>query len=151
TYARLDNFDPSQEQVPVGERHVLDRWLLSRLSDLVQARTEGPDRSDANEPPRRIQRFVDELSNWYVRRSRRCFWKSQSDRDKPAAYQTLFETLSTVSRLMAPFVPFMADAMYRNLSDGTSVHLSDFPEALPWLDPAVDAHMAGRPQAVQAR
>jgi isoleucyl-tRNA synthetase len=150
TYARLDNFDPNQEQVPVGERHVLDRWLLSRLSDLVETVTTGLDRYDANEPARRIQRFVDELSNWYVRRSRRRFWKSQSDRDKLAAYQTLYETLTTVSRLMAPFVPFMADAMYRNLSNGNSVHLSDFPQALQWLDPEVEANMARARQAVEA-
>jgi len=150
TYARLDNFDPNAPQVPVGERHVLDRWLLSRLSGLVETVTTGLDRYDANEPARKIQRFVDELSNWYVRRSRRRFWKSQSDRDKLAAYQTLYETLSTVSRLMAPFVPFLAEAMYRNLSDGRSVHLSDFPEAMQWHDPEVEANMALARQAVEA-
>ncbi len=150
TYARLDNFDPNQAQVPVGERHVLDRWLLSRLSDLVETVTTGLDRYDANEPARKIQKFVDELSNWYVRRSRRRFWKSQSDRDKLAAYQTLYETLTTVSRLMAPFVPFMSDAMYRNLSNGNSVHLSDFPQAPQWLDPEVEANMARARQAVEA-
>jgi len=150
TYARLDKFDPSQSQVPVGERHVLDRWLLSRLSGLVETVTTGLDRYDANEPARKIQRFVDELSNWYVRRSRRRFWKSQSDRDKLAAYQTLYETLSTVSRLMAPFVPFMSEAMYRNLSEGSSVHLSEFPETMPWHDPEVEANMALARQAVEA-
>jgi len=150
TYARLDNFDPSQSQVPVAERHVLDRWLLSRLSGVVETVTSGLDRYDANEPARKIQRFVDELSNWYVRRSRRRFWKSQSDRDKLAAYQTLYETLSTVSRLMAPFVPFMSEAMYRNLSEGSSVHLSDFPEAKPLHDPEVEANMALARQAVEA-
>jgi isoleucyl-tRNA synthetase len=150
TYARLDNFDPSAPQVPVTERHVLDRWLLSRLSGLVEGVTTGLDRYDANEPARKIQRFVDELSNWYVRRSRRRFWKSQSDRDKLAAYQTLYETLSTLSRLMAPFVPFMAEAMYRNLSQGGSVHLSDFPQATPWHDHEVEANMALARQAVEA-
>ncbi len=150
TYARLDNFDPTQPQVPVSERHVLDRWLLSRLSGLVDTVTTGLDRYDANEPARKIQRFVDELSNWYVRRSRRRFWKSQSDRDKLAAYQTLHETLSTLSRLMAPFVPFMAEAMYRNLSEGRSVHLSDFPEPKPWRDPEVEANMALAREAVEA-
>jgi len=150
TYARLDKFDPSEPQVPVDERHVLDRWLLSRLSGLVDTVTTGLDRYDANDPARKIQRFVDDLSNWYVRRSRRRFWKSQSDRDKLAAYQTLYETLSTVSRLMAPFVPFMAEAMYRNLSDGKSVHLSDFPDAMRWHDPEVEANMALARQAVEA-
>jgi isoleucyl-tRNA synthetase len=116
--------------------------LLSRLSGLVTAVTTGLDRYDANEPSRRIQRFVDELSNWYVRRSRRRFWKSQSDRDKLAAYQTLYETLTTVSQLAAPFAPFMSDAVYRNLADGRSVHLSDFPEPGPYSDPKVEADMA---------
>src|SRR5437899_9343656 len=118
TYARLDNFDPSQEQVPVGERHVLDRWLLSRLSGLVADVNVGLDAYDAVEPARRIQRFVDDLSNWYIRRSRRRVWQPESDRDKLAAYQTLHETLATLCRLMAPFTPFLADAIYRNLSDG---------------------------------
>jgi len=150
TYARLDNFDPAQPQVPVGERHVLDRWLLSRLSGLTESVSDGLDRYDAIEPARRIQRFVDDLSNWYIRRSRRRFWKSQSDKDKLAAYQTLFEALTTLCRLMAPFVPFMADAMYRNLSQGQSVHLSDFPEPSPARDPAVEAGMALSRQAVEA-
>jgi isoleucyl-tRNA synthetase len=150
TYARLDKFDTSQPQVPVAERHVLDRWLLSRLSGLTASVSDGLDRYDAIEPARRIQRFVDDLSNWYVRRSRRRFWKSQADRDKLAAYQTLYETLTTLCRLMAPFVPFMADAMYRNLSEGASVHLSDFPEPSPAHDPTVEASMALARQAVEA-
>jgi len=150
TYARLDNFDSSQPQVPVAERHVLDRWLLSRLSGLVDSVTAGLDRYDANEPARKIQKFVDELSNWYVRRSRRRFWKSQSDRDKLAAYQTLYETLTTLGRLAAPFAPFMAEAMYRNLSEGKSVHLSDFPEPKPVLDHEVESNMALARQAVEA-
>ena len=93
---------------------------------------------------------MDDLSNWYIRRSRRRFWKSQSDRDKLAAYQTMFTTLSTLSRLMAPFVPFLADAMYRNLTQGSSVHLSDFPEPAPWQDPKVEADMALARQASEA-
>ncbi len=150
TYARLDKFDPSQPQVPIAERHVLDRWLLSRLNGLTESVSGGLDRYDAIEPARRIQRFVDDLSNWYVRRSRRRFWKSQADRDKLAAYQTLFEVLTTLSGLMAPFVPFMADAMYRNLSGGESVHLSDFPEPRPAHDAAVETSMALARQAVEA-
>src|SRR5216683_1971846 len=150
TYARLDSFDPAQPAVPVAKRHLLDRWLLSKLSALVAGVSTGLDGYDANEPARRIQRFVDDLSNWYIRRSRRRFWKSQSDRDKLAAYQTLYETLSTVSRLMAPFVPFMSEAMYRNLSEGSSVHLSDFPEAKPLHDPEVEANIARARQAVEA-
>jgi isoleucyl-tRNA synthetase len=150
TYARLDGFEPAQPAVPVGERHVLDRWLLSKVSGLRDAVSGGLDAYDANEPARRIHRFVDDLSNWYIRRSRRRFWKSQSDSDKAAAYQTLYETLRTVCQLMAPFAPFSSDAMYRNLSDGASVHLSDFPEASPYHDPQVEADMARARQAVEA-
>ncbi|HEY8951884.1 MAG TPA: class I tRNA ligase family protein, partial [Candidatus Dormibacteraeota bacterium] len=149
TYARLDNFDTAQPQVPVAERHVLDRWLLSRLSGLNWAVTGGLDRYDAIEPARRIQRFVDDLSNWYIRRSRRRFWKSQSDRDKMAAYQTLFEVLNSLSRMMAPFTPFIADAMYRNLSEGGSAHLADFPDPSGPQDPEVEANMAKARQAVE--
>jgi isoleucyl-tRNA synthetase len=150
TYARLDSFDPSQPAVPVAERHVLDRWLLSKLSGLVAAVSSGLDSYDANEPARRIQRFVDDLSNWYIRRSRRRFWKSQSDSDKLAAYQTLYEALRTVSQLMAPFAPFTSDAIYRNLSNDESVHLSDFPEPAPNQDLQVEADMARARQAVEA-
>jgi isoleucyl-tRNA synthetase len=109
----------------------------------------GLDRYDAIEPARRIQRFVDDLSNWYIRRSRRRFWKSQSDRDQLAAYQTLFEALGTLCRLMAPFAPFVADAMYRNLSEGKSVHLADFPEPAAAQDPDVEASMARARQSVE--
>jgi isoleucyl-tRNA synthetase len=150
TYARLDKFDASQPAVPLAERHVLDRWLLSRLSGLTTAVSEGLDRYDANEPARRIHRFVDELSNWYIRRSRRRFWKSQSDRDKLAAYQTLYEVLRTVCQLIAPFTPFVADEIFRNLSDGKSVHLSDFPSASAAADPKVETDMARARQAVEA-
>jgi isoleucyl-tRNA synthetase len=150
TYARLDNFDPSQPQVPLQDRNVLDRWLLSRLNDLTKSVIDGLDRYDAVEPARRIQRFVDELSNWYIRRSRRRFWKSQSDSDKLSAYQTLYEALRTVSQLMAPFTPFVADAIFRNLSGDRSVHLSDFPEPVAAQDPEVEADMARARQAVEA-
>ncbi|HYL07498.1 MAG TPA: isoleucine--tRNA ligase [Candidatus Udaeobacter sp.] len=150
TYARLDNFDAEAAAVPVEERHVLDRWLLSRLAGLVREVTEGLDAYDAVEPSRRIQRFVDDLSNWYIRRSRPRFWKSQAERDKQAAYQTLYEALLTVSRLMAPFAPFVADAMHRNLASGQSVHLADFPEPKPYTNDRVEADMARARQAVES-
>src|SRR6202162_302397 len=150
TYARLDGFDPAAPAVPVAERHVLDRWLLSKLSGLTAAVTSGLDIYDANEPARRIHRFADDLSNWYIRRSRRRFWKSQSDRDTLAAYQTLYEALRTVCQLLAPFAPFTSDAMYRNLSNNQSVHLSDFPEPGPYEDAEVEADMARARQAVEA-
>jgi len=150
TYARLDNFDPGKAGVPIEERHVLDRWLLSKLSGLVTAVTAGLDAYEPVEPARRIHRFVDDLSNWYVRRSRRRFWKSQSDRDKQAAYQTLHQALTTLALLMGPFAPFVADAMHRNLSDGKSVHLADFPKVVAADDPQIEADMARARQAVEA-
>ncbi len=150
TYARLDRFDPTREQVPLAQRHVLDRWLMSRLNNLVASVNTGLDSYDAVEPARRIQRFVDDLSNWYIRRSRRRFWKSQSDVDKLAAYQTLYEALRTVAELMAPFAPFTADAIHRNLSDGRSVHLADFPETVGAEDAEVEAQMTRARQAVEA-
>ena len=150
TYARLDRFDPTREQVPLAQRHVLDRWLMSRLNNLVASVNTGLDSYDAVEPARRIQRFVDDLSNWYIRRSRRRFWKSQSDVDKLAAYQTLYEALRTVAGLMAPFAPFTADAIHRNLCDGRSVHLADFPETVGAEDAEVEAQMARARQGVEA-
>src|SRR5260370_10820316 len=150
TYARLDSYDPAQPAVPVAKRHVLDRWLLSKLSGLVAGVSTGLDGYDANEPARRIQRFVDDLSNWYIRRSRRRFWKSQSDSDQLAAYQTLYETLRTVSQLMAPFVPFTSDAIYRNLSNDESVHLSDFPAPSAHRDAQVETDMARARQEVES-
>jgi len=150
TYARLDKFDPTREQVPLAQRHVLDRWLMSRLNNLVAGVNTGLDAYDAVEPARRIQRFVDDLSNWYIRRSRRRFWKSQSDVDKLAAYQTLYEALRTVAELMAPFAPFTADAIHRNLCEGRSVHLADFPETVGVEDAELEAQMARARQAVEA-
>src|ERR1700694_5904493 len=150
TYARLDNFDPSSSAVPLEQRHVLDRWLLSRLSGLVTSVNGGLDAYDAIEPARRIQRFVDDLSNWYIRPPRHRFWKSQSASDKAAAYQTLYETLRALCGLMAPFTPFLADAIYRNLSDERSVHLTDFPSGLAAEDPAIETAMARARQAVEA-
>jgi len=150
TYARLDNFDPAGELVPVAERHVLDRWLLSKLSGLVHDVTHGMDEYDAVEPARRIQRFVDDLSNWYLRRSRPRFWKARNKQDQLAAYQTLYEALRTVAQLMAPFAPFVAEAIHRNLADGQSVHLTDFPEPKPYLDEQLEAAMARARQLVEA-
>src|SRR5438034_512423 len=130
--------------------HVLDRWLMSKLNNLAASVNTGLDAYDAVEPARRIQRFVVDLSNWYIRRSRRRFWKSQSDSDKLAAYQTLYDALRTVAALMAPFAPFTADAIFRNLGDGTSVHLADFPETVGVEDAQVEADMARARQAVEA-
>jgi isoleucyl-tRNA synthetase len=150
TYARLDNYDPAQPPVPLERRHVLDRWLMSKLYGLVNDVNVGLDAYDAVEPSRRIQRFVDDLSNWYIRRSRPRFWKSQAEQDKLAAYQTLHEALSTVALLMAPFAPFTADAIFRNLSGRGSAHLADFPVNVGAEDSQVETDMARARQAVEA-
>ena len=133
TYANLDDFDPTQ--AGAGEPTELDRWVLSELNALVQKVTDGLDDYDPTTTGRAIQDFVTDLSNWYVRRSRRRFWRGEMDEDKVAAYQTLYTCLVTVSKLLAPFAPFVAEAVYRNLVCSVdkeapeSVHLTDWPEA----------------------
>ena len=135
TYASVDRFHPDQVPEDWAPTSELDRWLFSELNSLV-AQVDGY--LDAYEPTdagRRIQDFVDRLSNWYVRRSRRRFWKSESDEDKISAYATLYTCLTTLCRLMAPFTPFVAEEMYQKLvrpvDEGVpeSVHLAPFPEA----------------------
>ncbi len=133
TYANLDGYVPG-DRLDRASLTQLDRWVLSRLNTLVAGVRADLDRYDMMAATRRIEAFVvDELSNWYIRRNRRRFWKSQVDSDKAAAYCTLYTCLVTVSKLIAPFVPFVAESMYRNLvcsHDDTapeSVHLTDFP------------------------
>ncbi len=135
TYANIDQFNSLEHQMPLEQRSLLDRWVLSELHSLVHVVDEGLSQYDMTGPTRRVQEFVDNLSNWYVRRSRRRFWKSEEDADKVAAYLTLYECLATLSKLLAPFLPFLAEEMYQNLVrrvDTTapeSVHLADYPQA----------------------
>jgi isoleucyl-tRNA synthetase len=152
TYANIDGFRPgAQAEVPLAERPVLDRWLLSRLNHLVDGVDRSLERYDVNSAARPIEDFVEDLSNWYLRRSRRRFWKSESDSDKLAAYQTLHQALVTLSRLMAPFTPFLADTVHRNLAQGRSVHLEDFPGAdRAALDAALDGEMRHAREVVEA-
>ena len=136
TYARLDGFDPTDEstRVPVAERTLLDRWILSRLNQVVGCVRRELDAYRPDGAANEIERFVvEELSNWYIRRNRRRFWKSESDRDKSAAYHTLYECLVTVTTLLTPFIPFLTEAMYQNLvrsidpAAPESVHLTAYP------------------------
>jgi isoleucyl-tRNA synthetase len=133
TYANIDGFDPSQAAVPLAERDPLDRWILSELVSLTREVTQAYDTYDVPRATRPIELFVEGLSNWYLRRSRRRFWKSESDTDKLAAYQTLYECLVTLAKLLAPAMPFLSEAMYRNLVAGVdpaapeSVHLAFWP------------------------
>ena len=131
TYANLDDWDPAS--LEPGKPSELDRWLLSELNGLVAQVTEYFESWRPMEAMHAIEEFIDGLSNWYVRRSRRRFWRSESDADKQAAYATLHTALTTLSRLLAPVTPFLSEAMYRNLVarvDGAapdSVHLTDWP------------------------
>lgn len=138
TYANLDNWQPNaSSQEPAYSS--LDRWLLSELNSLTREVTAGYEAYDVTAATRPIEKFVEVLSTWYLRRSRRRFWKSDSDSDKQAAYQTLYTALVTLSKLLAPAMPFLADEMYQNLvrsfspEAAESVHLASWPEANPAL------------------
>ena len=124
-YANIDRFDPVAGESPLEERPLLDRWLVGELQALVRDVTAGLEAYDATGTTRAIQQFVDDLSNWYVRRSRRRFWKSESDADKLAAYHTLYEALVTVAKLLAPFTPFVAEELYQNLVRSVDAEASE--------------------------
>jgi isoleucyl-tRNA synthetase len=132
-YARLDGFDRSAD-VAHKERPEIDRWVLSLLDKTVATATAALDDYDALRAGAAIESFVDQLSNWYVRRNRRRFWKAASGADKQAAYLTLYECLETVNRLLAPFVPFISEAVHQNLvrkitpHAPVSVHMAAWPE-----------------------
>jgi isoleucyl-tRNA synthetase len=135
TYAKLDGWTPGSTSTPVTDRPLLDRWILSRANELIGTVRDSFDNYDVATGSRAIENFVvEEISNWYIRRNRRRFWKPESDADKSAAYETLYEALVIVAKLLGPTVPFLSEAMYRNLVcsvDPTapiSVHLTDFPE-----------------------
>ncbi len=132
-YARLDDIDLEKE-IPLDERPEIDRWALALLYSTVSTVTEAMDRYDAKAAGDAIESFIDQLSNWYVRRNRRRFWKSTDPGDKHAAYLTLYQCLDVAHRLMAPFVPFLAENVYQNLVKGVdakapdSVHMTEWPE-----------------------
>ena len=128
-YANVDGFDPEAPQVPVSERPEIDRWILSLLNSLVKEVSTSLDDYEPTRAARAIGEFVgDNLSNWYVRLNRKRFWGGEMTTDKLAAYQTLYTCLKTISLLIAPFAPFYADRLYRDLTGSTeSVHLDRFP------------------------
>ncbi len=135
-YARLDAVDLGKD-IPYRERPEIDRWILSLLEETIATTTAALDDYDALTAGVAIERFVDQLSNWYVRRNRRRFWKAASGDDKQAAYLTLYECLEVVTRLMAPFVPFITEEVYQNLVRAispqapVSVHMATWPAAAP--------------------
>lgn len=143
-YARLDKFDPTAAEVPVAERPDIDRWILSDLQLLVKKAHEAFQDFDVQSFCLEVERFVDDrLSNWYVRRNRRRFWKSEQGGDKAAAYQTLYTVLVTLTKLIAPVMPFLSEAMYRNLMPESLAKASVHHEAYPVADEAlVDARLS---------
>jgi isoleucyl-tRNA synthetase len=132
-YANIDKYQPAA--TPPSPDAELDRWVLSELNQLVADVTAALDDYSPTDAGRKIETFVDGLSNWYVRRSRRRFWKSENDADKLSAYSTLYHCLVTLAGLLAPLAPFLAEELYRNLvvsvfpQAPASVHLADFPVA----------------------
>jgi isoleucyl-tRNA synthetase len=148
-YANVDGFKFEQAYIPVKDRPEIDRWVISSLNSLVQTVTVAMDDFEPTIAGRAIETFVDEhLSNWYVRLCRRRFWKGTYSEDKIAAYQTLYECIETIARLMAPIAPFFCDQLFRNLNgltkrfDATSIHHIDFPKTDPSkMDAALETRM----------
>ena len=147
-YANIDNFNPKDYTLDYEKLAPMDKWVLSKLQTLIKTVDEGLENYKITEPARAIQEFVDELSNWYVRRSRERFWGKDMPQDKVNAYMTLYTVLETVIKISAPFTPFMAEEIYRNLvlnsySDAPeSVHLCDFPVVKEeWIDKELEENM----------
>jgi isoleucyl-tRNA synthetase len=152
-YANVDGFAFKEKYIPLNERPEIDRWILSSLNTLVKKANEYMDDYEPTQAGRLIENFVDEhLSNWYVRLCRRRFWKSEVEKDKLCAYQTLYECLETVTRLMAPISPFFSDALFQNLNsitgrfDAASVHHTDYPAS---EDSKIDNILEERMQLAQ--
>lgn len=134
-YANIDKFNFSEELIPYEERPEIDRWIISKLNSLLKEYRELMDQYDVTKAARQVSNFtIDQLSNWYVRRSRRRFWKSEINKNKLSAYQTLYECIEVVAKLAAPFSPFICEELYQNLNGVTkkdsyeSIHLAYIPE-----------------------
>ncbi len=129
TYANIDKFDAKQYENNLDKEAEIDRWIVSRLHTIIKSVTEYMNSYDLTRSVRLIQSFViDDLSNWYVRRSRRRYWSLELTEDKKEAYLTLYYVLTEITKLMAPFAPFIAEDIYTNLTGEESVHLADFPQ-----------------------
>ena len=127
-YANADNLDPKDFEVAYKDIDEIDKWLLSKYNKLVEYVTEAMDEYDLNKATRAINNFLNEdLSNWYIRRNRRRFWGSELNNSKKAVYQTTYQVLEGLCRLMAPISPFITEEIYRNLTGCESVHLADYP------------------------
>jgi isoleucyl-tRNA synthetase len=153
-YANIDKFDFSQDLIPYEKRPEIDRWIISKLNSTVQEFEKLMEAYDVTKAARLVADFtIDHLSNWYVRRSRRRFWKSEVNENKLSAYQTLAEALNVVAKLTAPFAPFMAEEIYQNINKVTkkesaeSIHLADFP-AVTYIDNDLEEKMDVAQQVV---
>ena len=147
-YANIDEFDASKYTLDYEKLPVMDKWLLSKLNTLIQTVDDNLENYRIPEAARALDDFVDEMSNWYVRRSRERFWAKGMEQDKINAYMTLYTALVTVAKVAAPMIPFMAEDIYRNLvcsvdaAAPESVHLCDFPAANPaWIDADLEKNM----------
>ncbi|MFN2557732.1 MAG: isoleucine--tRNA ligase, partial [Nitriliruptorales bacterium] len=158
TYANIDGYRLDTNPPAVSERHVMDRWVLAELADASDDVDRSLERYDMTAAGRRIERFVDDLSNWYVRRARRRFWKAVSEDpvDKAAAYTTLHTCLATLSQLLAPFTPFVSDHIWEDLvvsqdpGAPVSVHLTDFPTPpLEWREEGLREAMTAARRVVE--
>ena len=148
-YANIDNFDATKYSLEYNKLAVMDKWLLSRLESTVKAVDDNLANYRIPEAAKALQSFVDDMSNWYVRRSRERFWAKGMEQDKINAYMTLYTALVTVAKAAAPMIPFMTEDIYQNLvksidaSAPESIHLCDFPEVHEnWIDPKMEEDMA---------
>ena len=128
-YAEIDKFEADKNFNPKNLSGLLDKWIISELQMLIRDFNLHMENYELHKASRLLPKFVDNLSNWYIRRSRKRFWKSENDGDKNEAYQTLYYVLTELSKVMAPFTPFIAEEIYKNLTEEESVHLADFPMA----------------------
>jgi len=128
-YADIDKFKPEENFQPEKLNALLDKWLVSELHMLIKEFNLHMENYELHKAARLLPKFIDNLSNWYIRRSRKRFWKSENDGDKNEAYQTLYYVLVELSKVMAPFTPFISEEIFRNLTKNESVHLEDFPVA----------------------
>ena len=128
-YANTDNINPREFFIEYNNREEIDRWILSKYNSLIKEVRENMEIFEITKVVRDIQEFViEDLSNWYIRRTRRRFWSTKLDDDKKAVYNTTYEILIGISKMIAPFIPFTAEELYRNLTDGESVHLEYYPK-----------------------
>ncbi len=142
-YANADNIDPREYDIPIKDRELIDRWLISKLNKLVKEVNEAYSEYDLNKAAKLIIPFLnDDLSNWYIRSNRRRFWASELTESKKAVYQTMYEALETLAKLCAPITPFLTEEIYMKLTGKESVHLADFPvENTDLIEEAVEERM----------